>query len=639
MTRSKTDTHPHPDLDEQIRAAIEEADMNALRVTLYQHTRDPRFAAMGVELQDVPGTPYDVLAVPEIHHAALKEAAYDYLSDPAAPRRTALSPEEVRELIDVFDTTPASDSVARFAYEELAFDGFKRWAQWTDSRPAAADNFEVLIIGAGFSAIVCAIQLRALGIRFRIVERQADFGGTWVWNSYPDARVDITNFIYSFTFEPDYPWRHAFAPRDELLEYVAHLVEKHDLRRHASFQTKVTEARWHEDTDRWHVDLAYADGRTETLEPNIVLSCAGLFSTAKKPAIEGIETFRGAMFHTTEWDHSYDYTDKRVALIGTGSTGSQLFPRIAEKAAHTAVYQRTPNWVTPVGRYRAPIPEPRKWLLENLPGYASWNRYSFVQASVRNQALQYLDEDWRARGGRINEKNDRLRDMLIGRIRKKMAAKPEYIDALIPDFAPLSRRIVVDNGWYDALLQENVDLVTDSILRITPTGIVTRHGDEREFDLIILAAGFEVERYLFPVKYVGRDGGTIEALWSKDGARAYATMTLPGFPNFFMMYGPNAGVRAGSFHSAVEMLSRYICSVITQTIEQGAKSAELRHAVYLDYNEQLDAGMQKLLWEEEKGGNSYYLNRHGKSGVNMPWEMHEFYDFIYRADPDHYEFR
>ncbi len=622
-----------------VRDAIEEADMNALRVTLYQHTRDSRFKDMGVELKTIPGTPYDILAVPEEHHDTLKEAAFEYLTNPEAPVRTHLSQEEVRELIDVFDSTPATDSVARFAYEELAFDGYKRSAAWQNGRPAAADDFEVLIIGAGFSAIVCAIQLQGLGIRYRIIERHGDFGGTWIWNAYPDARVDITNFIYSFTFEPDYPWQHAFAPREELLKYIDHLVEKYGLRTHTTFNTKVTRAEWQEETARWQVDLEGADGTPETIQPNIVLSCAGLFSTAKLPDIEGIETFNGAMFHTTQWDQDYDYTGKRVAIIGTGSTGSQLLPRVAEKAEFVSVYQRTPNWVTPVGRYRAPIPEPRKWLLANLPGYANWNRYTFVQASVRNQELQYLDEEWRAKGGKINEKNDNLREMLIGRIKHKMAAKPEYIEHLIPDFAPLSRRIVVDNGFYDTLLRDNVELVSDPIDCITPAGIRSNDGIQRNFDLIVLAAGFEVERYLWPVTYVGREGRTIEELWSEDGARAYVTMTLPGFPNFFMMYGPNAGVRAGSFHSAVEMLSRYICSAITQMIENGATSTELKREVYLDYNKRLDEGMTALLWEEEKGGKSYYLNQHGKSGVNMPWRMHEFYDLIYEADPSHYQHR
>ena len=624
---------------QRVDAALESADLNVLRVALYQQTRDPEIARIPVEPKTIPGTPYQVLQVPDEHRETLLRKGREYLLDPEAPRRMALTRDEVGELAAMFQGEPVSESEVVFAYEEMAFDGFKRWAEWSDGKGEVPDGFWVLIVGAGFSGIVAAIQLQHLGIPYRIVERQGDFGGTWLLNHYPDARVDITNFIYSYTLEPDYPWRHTFAPREELMAYVRYIVDKYGLAPHASFDTKVTAAAWSEGSARWEVTIEGAGGRAETLAPNVVISCAGLFSTPKMPAIEGIDTFRGRMFHTTAWEHDYDYAGKRVALIGTGSTGSQLLPSVAEEARSVAVYQRTPNWVTPIGRYRSPIPPARRWLLEHLPGYANWNRFSHVLASVRVQSFQYLDPDWQANGGLINEENDRLRKMLVGVIRHKMAGKSELVDDLIPEFAPLSRRIVVDNGWYEALMRDNVDLVTDDILRITPTGIVTRRGDEREFDLIVLAAGFEVERYLHPVEYVGRDGATTAELWSHDGARAYLTMLLPGFPNFFIMYGPNAGVRAGSFHSAVELLTRYICGVITAMVERGATSAELRRQVYVDYNRRLDEGMKALLWEDQKGGNSYYLNRHGKSGVNMPWEMHEFYDFLHEVDPDEYVFR
>lgn len=640
MAQSALDAIPEPERKSEadIRAILKFADINVLRIALYQQTGDQALSEIPPIRKQFPGTPYETYTVPEEHHATIVDKAVAYLMDPKPPVNLALNPDEVRRLAALFEGVEVDDSVAEFVYEEMAFDGFKRQARWPGDRPNVPQGFEVLIIGAGFSAVICAIQLDVLGIRFRIVERQHDWGGTWLLNTYPDARVDITNFIYSFTLEPDYPWQHAFAPREELMAYVNHVVDKYNLRQHAVFNTRVVHAQWSENAARWLVDVERADGERERLTPNVVLSCAGLFSTPKFPAIEGIESFEGRMFHTTAWDQDYDYAGKRVALIGTGSTGSQLLPRVAEKAEHVAVYQRTPNWVTPVGRYRAPIPEERKWLLRNMPGYAGWNRYSFVQASVRNQAFQYLDEDWRANGGLINEKNDQLRAALIAMIRAKMVEKPELIDDLIPEFAPLSRRIVVDNGWYDALVRDNVELITDTIDRITPRGIASGGNAERDFDLIVLAAGFEVEKYLWPVQYVGRGGLTIEDLWSVDGARAYLTMTLPGFPNFFMMYGPNAGVRAGSFHSAVEMLSRYICETIASMLERGATSVELKRSVYDDYNARLDEGMKSLLWEVERGGDSYYLNSHGKSGVNMPWEMHEFYDFVRRVNPADYKY-
>lgn len=622
-----------------IEAALGAADLNALRVALYQHTGDPDLLAMGVELKQFPGTPYDTFVVPEAHQAQLLDKARAYLQTPDAPVRMDLSPAELRELAEAFEGQPISESAARFAQEELTFGPFQRQARWSKENVTVPEGFEVLIVGAGFSAIITAIQLDALGIPWRIVERQKDWGGTWCLNTYPDARVDITNFIYSYTFEPEYRWKHAFAPREELVEYVRYLVSKYGLADRARFSTKVTDARWDEAQARWVVDLEGPDGAKESQTPNVLLSCSGLFSTPRLPNIPGIESFLGEMFHTTSWNHDYDHRGKRVALIGTGSTGSQLAPRVAEEVEHLTIYQRTPNWVTPVGSYRAPIPEPRQWLLRNMPAYTQWNRYSHTHATIRIQALQHLDSDWQAKGGRVNERNDLLRKSLTGMIHHKMKAKPELIPHLVPAFAPLSRRIVVDNGFYDTLLRDNVHLDVTGIEEIQANGILGKDGVFREYDLIILAAGFDVESYLHPVPYKGRDNMTLEQLWSKDGARAYLTMTLPHYPNFFMMYGPNAAVRASSFHSAVEMLSRYICEAIASMIERGASSVAVKQSVHDDYNQRLDAGMKGLLWEQEKGGNSYYLNQHGKSGVNMPWEMYEFYDFIREPDPADFEYR
>ncbi len=621
---------------------LSKADMNALRVALYQQTGDPELSAMNVELAGRPGNPYKIFRVSDSDREVLLAKAADYLSSTAAPLHMNPSKTEVGHLLEVFEGTKLNDSVIQAGYEELAFGGFKRAAEWPSKKSIGKlpDDFKVLIIGAGFSSIVCAIQLDSLGIDYQIIERQPNFGGTWCWNTYPDARVDITSFLYNFTFEVDYPWNHTFAPREELEDYIAYMVDKFDLRNRAQFNTKVTHAQWDENLAKWHVDIEDQDQQTETHSANILLSASGLFSTPKLPDIKGIENFKGKMFHTTAWDHSFNYENKRVALIGTGSTGSQLLPKVAPATQSMTVFQRTPNWVAPVPAYRDQIIEERKWLLKNMPAYSNWNRYTFISASMRNETFLKLDRNWQAKGGYINEKNDLLRDMLTKMIQHKMAPKPELIDKLIPDFAPLSRRIVIDNGFYDALLRDNVEMVCDGISHITESGIVDSLGVEREFDLIILAAGFEVERYLWPVDYVGRDGASLEKLWSHDGARAHMTMTLPGFPNFFMMYGPNAGVKSGSFHSIVEMLSKYICNVITSMVDNNASSIEVRREAYTEYNQTLDLAMKDLLWEHENGGgNSYYINKHGKSGVNIPFTSTEFYDYIREPDLQQFIFK
>lgn len=629
---------------EQLRQILKKADMNALRLALYQQTADPDLKNMQVKLTGPKNNPYKIFRLNEADQHILIEKAADFLSLEPQDRELNMAPDfkEVRALVELFEGQTISNSIAVAAYEELAFDGFKRQASWPqeNSINKLPEDFNVVIIGAGFSSIVCAIQLDALGIDYRIIERHDNFGGTWCWNTYPDARVDITSFLYNYTFEVDYPWQHTFAPREELQDYIEYIVDKFKLRKRATFNTQVTHAQWDDASSQWIVEIDNQQSGKETLSANVLLSASGLFSTPKLPDIKGIDKYKGKMFHTTAWDHDYDYKGKRVALIGTGSTGSQLLPRVAPETHNMTVFQRTPNWVAPVPAYREQIIDERKWLLKNMPAYSNWNRYTFISSSMRNETFLKLDRQWQAQGGHINQKNDMLREMLINMIHHKMADKPELIDDLIPDFAPLSRRIVIDNGFYDALLLDNVELVSDGISHFTEAGIVDQNGVEREFDLVILAAGFQVERYLWPVQYLGRDGASLEDLWSHDGARAHMTMTLPGFPNFFMMYGPNAGVKAGSFHSIVEMLSKYICNMITAMVDQDASSVEVKKEAYTHYNQTLDTAMKDLLWEHENGGgNSYYINKHGKSGVNIPFTVDEFYDYIRDPKLEEYIFK
>ena len=375
----------------------------------------------------------------------------------------------------------------------------------------------------------------------------------------------------------------------------------------------------------------------ETIESNVVISGCGLFTTPQLPDIPGIETFRNKMFHTTAWDHDYDYRNKRVALIGTGSTGVQLMPKVAEAAAQMTVFQRTANWITPIEGYKATVSKEKQWLLDTMPGYWNWFIHSSYVAELQIQDLQMVDRGWEAKGGRVNEKNDKLAASLTRYIRERVGDRDDLFDKLVPKHAPLARRLVIDSGWYDALVRDNVELVTEGIDHFTETGIVTRDGEEREFDLVILSAGFQVSKYLWPVDYVGRDGVTLEDLWAKDGARAHMSITMPGFPNFFMMYGPNGNGRSGGFHSWSEMISRYISSLIIEMIERDAGSVAVTEEAFSDYNRRMDEAMNDLLWESQ-GQDGYYTNEHGRSGVNMPWTVHQFYAAIREPDLGEYRF-
>jgi 4-hydroxyacetophenone monooxygenase len=251
------------------------------------------------------------------------------------------------------------------------------------------------------------------------------------------------------------------------------------------------------------------------------------------------------------------------------------------------------------------------------------------------QDVGEYDPAWQAKGGLISERNDKLRDVLKRWIEQKLGARPDLAAKMVPTWSPMARRPIVDSGWYDALLRENVELVTTPIERITPQGIVTADGIERRFDLIALAAGFEVSRFLWPIKYVGRDGITLEKAWEKDGARSYLGMMIPGFPNFFMFYGPNGQPRAGGFHSWAEMWTRYILTTILRVIEDGKRSIDIKREVFDAYNQRLDEKAKDLVRNTE-GKGSYHFNEFGRMVVNVPWLAEEYAAMI--REPNFEEF-
>ena len=627
--------------DDFITRAVDQAHLNALRVSLFQQTGDPEVAAMKVETYSPPGTPFLAHVVAAEHHQALKAKAVEFLCAHRSGVAVARpSRAEALALMDLFEGGQADRAAAAYGYEELGFDDVPRASSWhrVGANPTP-EGFIVTIIGAGFSGIVAGIQLDQLGIPFRIIERQAGIGGTWELNDYPEARVDITTFLYQFKFIKNYPWKSYFATRDELKDYIDHVVDTYGIRNRIETQTTLKGARWDGAARRWALEIIRPDGTIEACLSNVVISAAGLFSTPNLPDIPGIHDFRGKIFHTTAWDHTYNYAGKRVALIGTGSTGSQLMPALARQAGQLDVYQRTPNWVTPVRGYHDRVTPEKRWLLDTMPHYANWYGYSHHLAQMQSQHLHRIDPDWVAGGGRINPHNDKLRSGLERYIRRKLGDRHDLIAKLTPDYAPMARRLVVDNGWFDTLLRNNVELITEGIDHFSQTGIVAKDGVERDYDLVVLGAGFKVSQYLWPVDYIGRDDATLADLWDEDGARAYLTVALPGFPNFFMLYGPNAGVRAGSFHSWMEVLTRYICGCIVAMIEAGRETVEVRRSAYDQYNAELDEEMREMLWESEGGGGGYYVNAFGRSGVNMPWTLADFHERIRAPEMDDFELR
>jgi 4-hydroxyacetophenone monooxygenase len=599
--------------------ALKSANLNVLRIALYQATGDVELTRMTVRREPYWAGAYEVLTLAPEHEETVREKALAYLRSGAPSRCPSPTDDEIRNLMELFTGQSVNDYIYHFGSEELNFGSFPRGVQWSTSVPdAVKTDFHVIIIGAGVSGLVTAIQLDRLGIPYTIVERNADVGGTWWTNDYPDARVDVPSHHYQLTVTKNYPWKHWFATRPELLQYVRHVVDQYDLRRRIRFNTELTEARWHEDAKGWRVKLRTRSGEEQVLAGNVLISAAGLFNEPNLPDIPGIESYRGRIFHTTAWDHSFDYTGRRVGVIGVGCTGAQLMPRVAQDAAQVEVFQRSPNWVAKLEGYRDEIPADVQWLMDHFPHYWNWHVFSvFYTLYGSDGALQEVDPKWRSQGGVVSPINDTLRRNIQAHIVAQFPDNPEMVKKLTPSWPPFAKRLVVDNGWFDALKRPNVTLVTEGIECITPRGIVTKDGVEHELDLIVVAGGFKVERYLWPVRYEGRNGVSLEKAWEKDGARAYLGMTLPDFPNLFVIYGPNAQTRAGGLFAWLEIWARYSVQAIVTMMERGHRSIECRREVHDAYNAKLDAAERECIWGMD-GLKSYYVNEQGRQAVNNP---------------------
>jgi len=626
-----------------VRAAVEEADLNALRLALYQVTGDESLAAMSVEITDpVRGGGKSALVVKPEHHADIKAKAVTYLTGDAADRGVESVPDdtELRRLMGLLTGGPVSDEHFGYLRRLIALDDIPGEVRWTGARPDAAADFEVAIIGAGFSGIAAGVQLARLGIPFTLYERREELGGTWTINRYPDARVDTTILVYSYSFEKRYPWSEYFARHDEVRSYLEHVAKKYGVYDHIRFGCDVRSATFDEATNRWHLEIE-EDGRTVRADPNLVVAASGLFAIPRSLDVEGVEDFTGEIVHTTQWSPTTDVQGKRVAVIGNGSSGVQLMPRVAEQAAHTTVYQRTPQWITPRQRYGEPISEPTRWLIDTMPYYDRWYVFQTAVSGMNMQLLQETDAEFNRTTGGLNPATEALRSGLEAYLRRQLEGRPDLIEKVTPRYAAGARRLIVDNGWYQALRRDDVELVPEEVVRFTPTGIVAGDGVERPTDLVVAAIGFSVEKYAWPIEIRGTGDRTLHEVWADPasrGPRAHLSMTVPGFPNFFLMYGPNGQPRAASIPHWGELWAAYVAQAAVWMIEHDLSRMDVRPGVFREYNDRLDEAEGALVWLAEGTARevNYYVNEYGRLQVNAPWRVHTHHAYLERLRPDEY---
>jgi 4-hydroxyacetophenone monooxygenase len=515
--------------------------------------------------------------------------------------------------------------------EEAAFDPWVRGVTWpSPPTPEQLAGFTVGIIGTGLSGLNAAAQLKRAGIPFVVLEKNSEVGGTWFENRYPGARVDTPSRGYTHTFGVDYAYPYAYCPRDENLKYMQWVADSFGLREHIAFNTEATSIIWDEAAQMWEITARGPSG-SRTWRVNAVISCVGFLSRPHLPDIEGTESFKGVACHTAQWPVGLDLAGKRVAVIGSGASGYQTTPEIAKAADHTFLFQRHPSWCFQDPSYVKALPPQATWLDRNFPFYVNFARFRLTAQLAPDTVkigarVDPTFEDPHA----VSAANKAVRETCVAHVRKKLASRPELIEKMIPSAPPMSSRpirIDSDDSILEALLRDDLTLVSDRIEKITPAGIVAG-GVEHPVDMIVFATGFRANEYLWPMEVRGRGGVRVEELWAKDGPRGYLGAMLPGFPNFFMSYGPNSN-NFGGFQviDLLEIVTRFALQCIAGLITRDKQSVEVTTEAYWRFADELDREEKQMIYMDPRA-NNYYQNGAGRSCVNGPVDIRRMWRWL-----------
>lgn len=616
-----------------IRRAVEASDLAALRVALYQATGDPALAAFG-----------PVATLDAAEQARLADRAAHLLEHGVDDlERRVPDDAELRKLMDLVLGVPTRDAHFEVRKKFLAFTPYPFQYERPKGAAPVPEGFEVAIVGAGPAGIAMAVQLGRLGVPYVLYDRRSEIGGTWSIHKYPDIRVDTLSITYEFSFDDEYPWREYFARGEDVRGYLDFIVDKYGVREHVRLDHDLEEARFDEDASVWNLTFRGPSGARVERDANVVVSAAGVFAKRKLPDIAGIDDFEGTMLHPTQWTPDVDVQGKRVAVFGNGSTGVQLLAPVAEEAEHVTVFQRTPQWIAQRPKYGQSVEPEVRWLFDHVPGYWNWCRYtSIIGLMTWHDDFLIPDPEWEEQGGHITQKSEQLREFMIGYIQEQLGDRQDLLDQLVPDYAPMVRRPVVDNRWYKSLTRENVDLVTAPVERITKTGIETADGTHHEIDVIVFATGFEVDQFLWPANYYGQGGRSLREYWGPASPRAYLGMMVPHFPNFFMLYGPNSQPVSGgiSLPSWFQIWGAYVAQCLDAMFEQGDSRVSVSEAAFEAYNADSDAVGSELAFIKDTRSveRNYYVDKDGRLLVNTPYETAELYAMMKEPKRDALEF-
>jgi len=492
-----------------------------------------------------------------------------------------------------------------------------------DIAPDTALN--AVVIGAGFSGLLAGLRLKQAGVPFKIIEKSMDVGGTWWENTYPDCRTDVRSHIYTYSFTR-HDWETHFGRQDKIHDYLHQFAADNGLLEHMVFGTEVVATRWDEDSSTWTLQTRTAEGVGTPLASRIVVSAVGQLNRPSIPNVEGLDSFAGDVVHSARWDHSIDFTGKRVVVIGTGASALQFAPAVAKVAEKVTIFQRSAPWLKPTPVLRQEVDAGERWLLNNLYQYRAFYRYSiFLPKVIGNLPAATVDPDFPPTEVSVSAANEQLRADLTAYLTAQAGDRLDLLEQIVPNYPPAAKRIICDDGtWVTTLKRDNVRLVSQGVKHIDKEGVWV--GDEHvPADIILFGTGFKASDFLVPMSVTGIDGKDLHETWGID-ASAYLGMTLPGYPNFFCMYGPNTNtVIHGNLVFFLECQANYLLDAIKTLADGGHRSMALREDVFADYDQLITAESAKRTWGWSKT-HSWYMNAAGRSTIMWPLPSREYFE-------------
>ncbi|MCC3268757.1 NAD(P)/FAD-dependent oxidoreductase [Arthrobacter gengyunqii] len=626
--------------DAFLRNIVETSDLPALLVALAAVTRD--FSLLRPNLRP-PQPPADTIGQPhggmsQEAQMEARELAFQALRrvrDEQLTRVETLDEDQATSILE-WITNAASPEYHPFLMHDMALaEGKSGKPRWNYEDISAGREFSVAIIGSGVSGMAAAYRFGQANIPYTVFEKGNAVGGTWWKNTYPGVRLDTPNYAYSFSFAQRDDWPQQFSEGPEIHAYTCEVARRGGIEENIQFGTEVTSAAYDEATGLWTVEMI-VDGEQVSRRFNAVVSAVGQLDRPKFPDVPGRTDFAGIHMHSAEWDNDVDVTGKRVAVIGTGASAYQIVPAVVDQVESLTVFQRSSPWMLPTNGYYDDMPDSVKWLVEHLPHYGQWMRFWQYWLGVEGrQHTMNVEDGWNTPGS-VSAINERVRQELTRLLEVQYQDRPDLLAKVTPDYIVGGKRMLRDNGvWAESLKKPQTTLVTSGMERMTENGIIDADGVFHELDMIIYATGFHASEFLEPLQITGRNGRDLHEYWGGD-AKAFAGITVPNFPNLFILTGPNTGhVVNGSLFTMMESAIEYTLEAFRHLLEENLKALDLKQEVLDAFVRDLDAANSKKAWGHPSV-NTWYKNKFGRVSQIWPYPVLDYWKITRRVNLDDY---